>query len=243
MILSAFCGALRATVDVVRTLSITGHVCEVNTTTYFDSSNEGAYLCAVLGCLCRCDPLMYIRIWGGEAQHTDLCLPVCIAQDEDLLPHAFGLSCDDTSGGRPRTGSQASELTAERMASLSLVEEHLIASGVRGLGFGTAAAGPMPDVAGLVIGNSTAGTEHASTASSASEGAVGVTEGSGVAGIADPVGKVGSDVVTSAVREEGRQAQEEVQSKQILDAFLARLRFRRQLHQVSQPAPESLAIT
>jgi hypothetical protein len=77
---------------------------------------------------------------------------VAATQDEDLLLHAFGLQLDDSvasttaSTGKGSVAKDgAGKAAGVALAALSLAEDRLGAGGDRrGLGFGAAAAGPMP---------------------------------------------------------------------------------------------------
>lgn len=134
-----------------------------------------------------------------------------MSQDEDLLPHAFGLALDEAGAAKPRAGEGA-----QCIAGLSLAEERLAAGKGRGLGFGAAAAGPMLH---------TSSAAAAGDAPRAAEAGPGAANGSA----AEASEETGSLPTRSAVPRSGKEAP---LSSELVAAFMARLRFQRHFQQV-----------
>ena len=118
------------------------------------------------------------------------------------------------------------------MADLSLAEERLSACGAVGLGFGSAHAGPLPDAgsSAAASGDTGGGGQNTCPTSGTSNGSTGAAHGGGVVAPAECVDDAsttgGADAVEPKV----------VLSKELVRALLARLRFRRHLHQVGRQA-------
>ena len=134
-----------------------------------------------------------------------------------MLPHAFGLRLDDSmkptapaSPGRPAAGKDAAgKVAGAALAALSLAEDRLSAGGDRhGLGFGAAAAGPMPESPEPNGKATMAGTVQDTAELDSAEEQLQPAKGAEATG---PPVQLSAEVAA---------------------ALLARLRFRRHLHQV-----------
>ncbi len=181
-------------------------------------------------------------------------------QDEDLLPHTFGLQLDNSSpaaAGAASSGNKGAPVLQKgagggALAALSLAEDRLSAGGSdrRGLGFGAAAAGPMPGAPPSPNGHAT--SVERSSAEDPQIGSAGETATSAsqrdelqpsVNGTAAADGDQGNSqhaqqaAVSSDTASSTARSEPAVQiSGEIAAALLARLRFRRQLHQVQAPS-------
>ena len=192
-------------------------------------------------------------MWPRAAE-ADNSRDVPERQDEDLLPHTFGLQLDDSppaatepaSGGGKGAAAAPKGAAGGALAALSLAEDRLTAGGGdrRGLGFGAAAAGPMPGTPSSPTGDATAVEQlsveeplYASAKDPANcapqcdrlqpsvNGTAAADRGQGESRHAQQV--AASPDAPSAARPEPA-----VQIREVAAALLARLRFRRQLHQV-----------